>query len=318
MEMDFPAQNMRSKPARKTKSEGKKNPSTPKSKIPTPTQTPKPSKNKSAKTDKKSDNTRSKILSEGNIKEFFQLQKGGKRVKSAGDSQSTRTPCRLQMSLDSSCSEEAIQDAIQDATDKNNTSSINSQSFISAISSVSSINSIDTPNNSIMDQRSDHGTESANTTVNAECVKETEVEKHIVTGTSKDPEDNNNIADRGAKGNKKDVTPKETINITKITMEDVKRDTNQPITNAVVVNMFQTLLDSVNNMKTELTGEIKQLREEKNTNTESIKVLEETQKTQVATINKNSDEVTFNRDVILRLVDTVSHQGHIIRELHGK
>ena len=99
-------------------------------------------------------------------------------------------------------------------------------------------------------------------------------------------------------------------------MENMKE--MESISNKKVVEMFETLLTSMNVMKTELHQEMQELKDEKKEKVQLVQNLQSTQDNQQVEIDKLKEESTQNSLQIDQLVDTITRQDQVIQELKYK
>ena len=99
---------------------------------------------------------------------------------------------------------------------------------------------------------------------------------------------------------------------------DVKELEKAEISNAMVVNMFQQLMSSMNSMKQDLSSEIQNLRSEKEGNSDRIDAIQVTQKSQGDDIRQLKKENKHYKKQVSKLADAVAFQRHVITELCNK
>ena len=82
--------------------------------------------------------------------------------------------------------------------------------------------------------------------------------------------------------------------------------------------MFQQIMAKMSEVKMDLSRDIKELRTEKNTNSEKITKIEDTQVEQSRQIGCAVSSNLLLMDKFDQMADTIAHQGHLIKELNGK
>ena len=104
-----------------------------------------------------------------------------------------------------------------------------------------------------------------------------------------------------------------TVSTTGVNMELLKNQGE--ISNATVVEMFQTLLTSMSVMKEELRQEIQSGKIENKTQIDQVQVTQTKQSREIADLKK---ENTLYKVKLDQLADTLAYQGHLLSELSHK
>ena len=148
---------------------------------------------------------------------------------------------------------------------------------------------------------------------------EEEVDKGL-NGTEPRSKEEGAHINQNSNGNKDNQRNPEAEQImdTAAMLKSVQEAGDMPISNALVIDMFQKLMQQMSTVKNDITREIQELKTDKEASKQEIAEIKTTQNEQATSITQMQATATVSEQKMEKMVDTMLYQKQIIDELVNK